>query len=168
MFKPDEFRNIDEGSSAPESAPENGSGNAGEKDTNDKQPELKYSDADVDKIIKRRLAKERAKYARLIDEQGFSDELIEREKAVTEKELRLDARERMADAGIPASFAGLLNYSDRDKFEESFKTLSEAYNSTKRAYELKSISRPAPTRGAGAPGGSDESDKLRAAFGLKK
>lgn len=105
---------------------ENGKETAGKNES-----ERSYSEEDVNRIVEKRLARERRKYAELIAGNGDDREtkLLEREKAVTTRELKADAREKLAAAGLPvAESLELLDYTDSDACEASIKKLKAAFD----------------------------------------
>ena len=111
-------------------AVENTAGDQGPENAQDGQngePERKYTDADVDRIIARKLSRERAKLAREITGQVETD-LDEREKNILRRELRADARDALAADGLPVSLADLLNYESKEACEQSYSVLVKAFN----------------------------------------
>lgn len=54
-------------------------------------------------------------------------EAAEKEKSLTERELRLDARQALQEKGLPDSFIDLLSYQDKDACNKSIETLSAAF-----------------------------------------
>lgn len=91
----------------------------GNQEPQDGQDEKTFTQAEVNEIIRRRLAKEREKFTSLMDGEGEKT-LIEREKAVLRRELRADALEKLKESGIPARLADLLDYSDEDSYKISY------------------------------------------------
>ena len=90
-------------------------------------PEKKYTDADVDRIIARKIAQERNRMQKLFTEDQQESELDRREREVTKRELRADAMEALTRDKLPCSLADMLNYSDKEAFDESYKTLTGAF-----------------------------------------
>lgn len=95
------------------------------------EPEKKYTDADVDRILARRLSRERTKLAREITGQVETD-LDEREKNILRRELRADARDSLEADGLPVSLADLLNYESKEACEQSYSVLVKAFNAAIR------------------------------------
>ncbi len=86
--------------------------------------ERKFTQKDVDDIVRKRLERERKKYESLAgDGEYFRNELIEREKALIRREYKVSAVERLRSKGLPIAAADLLNYNSPDEFEESYKKL---------------------------------------------
>lgn len=86
--------------------------------------EHKFSQKEVDDIVKRRLERERKKYESLMgDGEYFKEELLKREQALIRREYRVSAVERLRSKGFPIEAAGLLNYNSPEEFEKSYKTL---------------------------------------------
>ena len=88
--------------------------------------ERKFSQKEVDDIVRRRLERERKKYESLSsDGTYFREELLEREQALTRREYRVTALERLRSKGFPIEAADLLNYNSPDEFEDSYNKLVE-------------------------------------------
>ena len=90
------------------------------------EPEKKYTDADVDRIIARKIAAERRKLTREIDGQRESD-LDAREKNILKRELQADVKANLAAAGLPVTLADLLNYESKEACDQSYDTLIAAF-----------------------------------------
>lgn len=103
--------------------------------------ERKFTQKEVDDIVRRRLERERKKYESLSsDGEYFKNELIEWEKALTRREYKASAVERLQKAGLPVEAAELLNYNNPDAFEESYKKLVDilkpiAQNAVKEVFK---------------------------------
>ena len=83
-------------------------------DGQEEQEERTYSQQEVDDIIRKRLARERRKY-----EREFTGSETDREKALNARELKITAREKLVDAGMPSSLADVLKYEDEETLEEA-------------------------------------------------
>lgn len=90
---------------------------------NDEQAKL-YTQEEVNEIVKKRLGRERNKFEKtknkLIDESEFSSDLIEREKAVTLKEMKFEYALKVQDAGLPLELVDYIDYSDQEKANNSY------------------------------------------------
>lgn len=64
---------------------------------------------------------------RAYQDQKREKELADREAAITKRELQAEAKNTLADKGLPVSFAKLLNYSSADTVAESIKALEEEW-----------------------------------------
>lgn len=93
------------------------------------EEEHKFSQKEVDDIVRRRLERERKKYESLVgDGEYFKEDLLKREKALMVREMKVSALERLKHEEIPAEAAALLNYNSMDEFEASYETLIRVFN----------------------------------------
>lgn len=90
---------------------------------NDEQSKL-YTQEEVNEIVKKRLGRERNKFEKtknkLINESEFSSDLIEREKAVTLKEMKFEYAIKVQDEGLPLELVDYIDYSDSEKANSSY------------------------------------------------
>ena len=130
-------------------------------------PAKTFTQAEVDEIVKERLSRERKKTAKLFDEGYLSEELKEREAAVLKKELVHEAKERFEQLGYPGSLADLLDFRDKDSFEESFQKAVGIIKPLRKsiAEEIIGASAHTPRSGNMETYNADE-QLLRKAFGL--
>lgn len=121
-----------------------------------------FTQDEVNRIVSERLA--RAKNT--ADHGDFT----ERENALNQREMRLDARERLADAGIPKDLLPLVDCSSKEKMESSINLIS-SYFGQKKARESGVGTYRISTGTAGNTNGSGSrkasGDEIRAAMGLK-
>ena len=87
---------------------------------------LKYSDDDVDRIVKRRLAQQHKKFEKILN--PVESDLDRREREVTQRELKADGKERLLEAGLPADLIKLMNINDKESFEESYKNVTTLWD----------------------------------------
>ena len=92
--------------------------------------ELKYTDADVDKIVQRRLARERAKIEKEQREKAREDALTAREHAIEVRERKNSARDyfrehRDAYGSIPESTFDFLDYSSDEALDKSMEAMGK-------------------------------------------
>ncbi len=128
---------------------------------NENKPVPRYTDEDVNKIVKKRLAKERERLSRMFNEEQQVSELDEREKAILKRELKADAKDRLVDDGLPSSLANLLTYDDEDSFERSYKEVSEIFGEAISRHVAKVLNHGTPKTGA-----YSKADPLKGAFKL--
>ena len=104
----------------------------------------------VDNIIKGRLAKERKSWEKqLVDQQTEAEKLASmsekekkqyqeqkrakdletREAAITRRELTAQAKEQLADKGLPITLAEILNFTDAESCNKSIETVEKAFQS---------------------------------------
>lgn len=117
----------------------------------DKQEEVKtFTQEDIDKIIKGRVAKERKQWEKELAEQKTEaeklatmsekdkkayqekkrqEDLDAREAAITRRELTAQAKVQLADKGIPTELAEILNLTDADTCKKSIETVEKAFQS---------------------------------------
>ncbi|MEY8313235.1 hypothetical protein AALA61_14935 [Oscillospiraceae bacterium 42-9] len=90
--------------------PENGAG------------ERTFSQEDVNAIVGKRLAEEKAK---------GQAALAEKERQLTQRELTLTAKERLNDMGLPAELFDALNVSSSEALEKSLTTIKAVFEKYK-------------------------------------
>lgn len=88
------------------------------------QPEKKYTDADVDRIIAKKIAAERKRMQKLFEGEQQESELEIRERNVLRRELMADAKDALVDMGLPSSLAKIMDYTDKENFDRSFKEVT--------------------------------------------
>ena len=99
-------------------------GAQGEQDAEgQEQPEKKYTDADADRIIAKKIAAERKRMQRL-----FENEIETRERNVLKRELMADAKDMLISDGFPSSLATIMDYSSKEAHEESYKNVTAVFN----------------------------------------
>lgn len=64
---------------------------------------------------------------RAYQDQKKEKELADREAAITKRELMAEAKNTLADKGLPASFANLLDYTNADTVKKSIETLADEW-----------------------------------------
>lgn len=92
------------------------------------EQEKKYTDADVDKIVARKIAAERKRMSKIFNEEQQENELEVRERNVLRRELMADAKDLLINDGFPSSLAKLLNYDSEESFGESYKEMTGIFN----------------------------------------
>ena len=103
-------------------------GGQGEKGAEgQEQPEKKYTDADVDRIIAKKIAAERKRMQKLFEGEQQENEMEKRERDVTRRELMADAKDRLINEGFPSSLAGIMDYTDNDSFEQSYQNVTAVF-----------------------------------------
>ena len=139
-----------------------------------------FSQADVDKIVAERLARqqkkfdaekeEAAKLAKMNADQKAEyaakkreEELAAREKSIAEKELRFTALGILEESKLPASLVDCLNLSSADTCNASIEALKKAWPEAVKATVNDALrSNKPPAYG----GGNKETDPFLAEFGL--
>lgn len=98
-----------------------------QSEQNEQKPEKKYTDADVDRIIAKKIAAERNRMQKLFNEGQQENELEKRERNVLRRELVADAKEALLKDDLPPSLADIMNYNSQEEFEESYRIISGAF-----------------------------------------
>ena len=124
-----------------------------------KQPEKKYTDADVDRIIAKKIAAERKRMQKLFEGEQHESELEIRERNVLRRELSADAKDRLINDGFPSSLADIMNYSDKDSFEKSYQDVTNVFREAMAVEYKRRFSGSVPK--AGADRGNRELDRDR-------
>ena len=100
-------------------------GARGEQDAeNQGQTEKKYTDADVDRIVAKKIAAERKRLQRMFEGEQQESEIEKRDRDVTRRELMADAKDALINDNLPSSLAKILDYSDKEAYERSYKDVS--------------------------------------------
>lgn len=138
-------------------APENG---GKEPETGGKDQEKKYTDADVDRIVSKRLARERAKQN--AEDGGAAADLDRREHEIEKRERKISAREELE--GLPKALIDLVDCESEDSYKSSIKAIKAAYEEI-RADQVKQAAAGKTPKAYGSGG---KPDGTAAAFGLKR
>lgn len=93
----------------------------------DEKQEKKYTDADLDRIIAKKIAAERARMSRMFQEGQQETEMEKRERNVQIRELKADAKDALIADGFPYSLAGLLNYESKEAYEDSYREVTDIF-----------------------------------------
>ena len=101
------------------------------------QEEKKYTDSEVDEIVKRRLGRERARVEKMQARQHQESELERRERELDIRERKADAREELQSKGLPKSLCNLLDYSSEDSYKASMAAADSLVQEIVTALELK-------------------------------
>lgn len=126
------------------------------------QQEKRFTQEDVNRIVGERLARVKS---------DVSPELQEREQKLAQRELYLDARERLADAGLPKDLIKALNCNSKEEMENSIKTIQSFFGkSAQQSSRYRVVSTGISSSGPGSGGsvnGADDPASIRKAMGLK-
>ncbi len=87
-----------------------------------------FTKEDVSRIVRDRLAKEKAKAAKTLEA---------REAELTRRELRMTARERFAENEIPVELVDVISYSDDEQLDNAIELLKEALKGSGSKKEMK-------------------------------
>ena len=92
------------------------------------QEEKTFTQDQVDEIVTKRLKREREKLSKILDEENFDRELLEREKRVEKREIIADAKEKFFELGLPNEFFELVNTDSREAMEASIESIKKINN----------------------------------------
>lgn len=127
--------------------------------------ERTFTQDEVNRIVGERLARVKSEP---------SADLIEREHRCAQRELQLDAREKLANAGLPKELLDVINYSTKENLDNSIKTLQRLFGSSAgqresgyRIFSTVSTSTGSECNGAGHNKSSNDPAEIRKAMGLK-
>ena len=139
-----------------------GAGSAGaEEPEKDPRDVVRYSDNDVDRIVKKKLDRQRKQ---LMEEQAAGEqvsELDQREQAIAIRERKADAREALAEAGIPKEFAELMRFGSEEEYNASLDAVKGIMDKVR-----EQIARERATGRTPKATHSSPPDNTREAFGL--
>ncbi len=126
--------------------------------------EKTFTQEEVDKIVEKRLNRERKKFSSILNgDDPREAELVERERAVAEKELRIEATETFMKENLPAELLDLLNYTDKESCEKSIELVRKTFTiNVQAAVERRLWGGKPPKKAVNDPTGD-----LRGAFGLR-
>lgn len=122
----------------------------------EQKPEKKYTDADVDRIVSKRLNREREKLSKALGEGQKESELEIRERKVLERELSIEVREKLEKDGLPQSLSKLMNYSSVEGFTKSYDEITGTFKEALQIAIKPYISGRAPRVGTGSPNIADQ------------
>ena len=141
-----------------------GAGNsAAEQGTDQGTGEKTFTQEEVNKIVEKRLSRERQKIADLLGQDEAEKKLAEREKAVAYKEMRMEAAEAFSHAGIPSELLDLLDYKDKESCAKSVEAVKKAFRNSVSVGVERRLRGSAPPR---CPADEEPIDQVRKAFGL--
>ena len=110
-----------------------------------------FTQEELEEILQKRLARERRN-------RPGTDGLQSREKELENRELLVEAKERLAEAGLPAALAQVLRYEDKAALEKAFDLIS----GLDTARSVSWGQRPSGGRAAA------QEDPIRRAMGLEQ
>lgn len=125
-------------------------GNTQNEDGQESAPKM-FTQEEVDEIIRKRLARERKK--------GDSEQETDtgRESDLEARELKLMAKEKLMEAGMPLNLAEVLNYSDEDSLDEAIETIRNLNKEAPKSWGQRQSQNRAPN-----------ADPYRKAMGLDR
>lgn len=90
-----------------------------DKERQDSQEAKTFTQEEVDEIVKKRLARERRRADTFEQEQTE----IDKTRDLRERELKIMAKEKLLDAGMPTMLADILRYDDDESLEKAIETI---------------------------------------------
>lgn len=124
-----------------------------------------FTEEEVNDIVRKRLNREREKLTKAFEEGTRESDLDERERNILKRELRADTLEKLAENGMPAGLADLVNYDSAEECEKSLATVSAVFNQAVNEAVRGKARQSTPRDGGGYTG---RPDPLAGAFGLKR
>ena len=91
------------------------------------QDEKKYTDADVDAIIDKKLAKMNADEKKDYQLKQLEQELADREKAIARKELTAEAKAMLSERGLPVELVAVVDLSNAEAVTESVASIQKTW-----------------------------------------
>jgi len=142
---------------------------AGVQGEDRQESERKYTDADVDRIIAKKIAAERKRLSRLFADGQQVAEIEERERNVQLRELKADAKDALISRDLPLGLSELLNYNSKEEMEQSLERVAAVFNNAVHQGLKDKLRCEVPTRGAATSSKEIDREKaLRDAFAPKK
>lgn len=124
-----------------------------------------FTEEEVNDIVRKRLNREREKLTKAFEEGTRESDLDERERNILKRELKADTLEKLAESGMPAGLADLVNYDSAEECEKSLATVVKVFNTAVNQV-VKSKARQTTPRESGTFSGKP--DPIAGAFGLKR
>lgn len=124
-----------------------------------------FTEEEVNDIVRKRLNREREKLTKAFEEGTRESDLDERERNILKRELKADTLEKLAENGMPAGLADLVNYDSAEECEKSLATVSAVFNQAVNEAVRGKARQSTPRDGGGYTG---RPDPLAGAFGLKR
>lgn len=124
-----------------------------------------FTEEEVNDIVRKRLNREREKLTKAFEEGTRESDLDERERNILKRELKADTLEKLAESGMPAGLADLVNYDSAEECEKSLATVVKVFNTAVNQSVRSKARQTTPRDGGGYTG---RADPLAGAFGLKR
>lgn len=98
-------------------------------------PEKKFTQADVDRIVKERLSRQKASHAEEINEENKAKEheLGEKEAELIRRESRVSCKEYLLEKGLPVGLLDVIDTSDSESFQKRTEKVLEMFGGSRRA-----------------------------------
>ena len=125
----------------------------GDDPEREEHQEKKYTDEDVNKIVAKKIKRERERLRKAFDDEQQENELEKRERDVLKRELRADAKDMLVDEGLPNTLANLMDYEDKEAFDKSYEEVTRIFREAVQRGIKDALKGEAPKIGSG--GGHD-------------
>lgn len=117
-----------------------------------------YTQEEVENIVRKRLNRERMK-----NEREAAGNEADREKALDERELKIAAKEKLMEAGMPLKLADILKYNDEESLDAAISAVKDL-NHKQKDQESSGAWGQRVSGGKSVPPG----DQFRQAMGLDR
>ena len=107
-----------------------------------------------------RLAKMNADQKAQYEREKKESELAKREAEITKRELTAQAKESLAEKGLPIQLADILNYTDADTCKQSMEAVEKAFTEAVERTVKEKLAGGAPMKKAPTPGGETEEQMI--------
>lgn len=119
------------------------------------EPEKKYTDQDLDRIIAKKIAAERKRMSKIFNEEQQLSDIEIRERNVQQRELKADFKDMLIDRGLHPAFADILHVSDKAEAEKAIDLLDQCFQEALGREIKRRFRGEAPKRGSTSHGGDD-------------
>lgn len=123
------------------------------EEQNQDQGEKLFTQEEVNEIIRKRLSRGKKE----TESSDQMDSGSDREKILEDRELKVMAREKLFDAGLPLSLADVLKYSDEKSLEKAMNEIQKLNQEAPKAWGQRH-----------SKGGNSKPDPYRKAMGLDR
>lgn len=130
------------------------------------QKEKTFTQEEVDKIIQKRLTREREKISKAFQEGTRESDLDERERNILKRELKADTLEKLAANNMPLGLANLVDYESEESCKDSMESVLIVFNQAVHEAVKAKARQSTPREGIGSYAG--RSDGLATAFNVKR
>ena len=107
----------------------------------------KYTDADVDRIVAKKIAAERKRMSKLFNEEQQETEIEKRVRDVLRRELTADAKDALIKDGYPSTLANIMDYSSKEDYERSYQEVTAVFREAMTIEYKRRLSGNAPRAG---------------------
>lgn len=116
-----------------------------------------FTQEELNTIVQDRLAKEKAKYEKLLEDMQTD---------VAKREKRLDAQEKLKEKGLPAELVSLVNLNDEKSFNTSLELIERTYKQQQSQPQPHGEEMHKSMPYSPRDGGAYHGDPIREAMGL--